>query len=516
MNRKRVLENKRLSPEDREFLSLVKRAAVANPFGCEREMLDVEIARTNAACGADQRINKTLMAVQARMTALEGSKGLSIQEYGGTDKNLVEFGYWFLVFYKYRKKFDMLIREQLKADKKPGLLQTSPVKVSFASEALDFLENRGFSQEHAQRFFELCYQLRRAYFFIKQTLAGTGPSMRKLRHDLWCGVFTQNIELYSYYLWDRMEEFSTLILGETGTGKGTAAAAIGRSGHIPFDIKKQRFAESFSKLFLAVNLSGFAETLIESELFGYKKGAFTGAMENYSGVFSRCSPHGSILLDEIGELPGRLQIKLLQVFQERFFYPVGSHKEERFHGRVIAATNRPLEALRNKGGFRDDFYYRLCSDIIVVPPLRQRIQEEPAELDGLIGHLVRRMLGRSSPEIAGMVRRVIDSQLGPEYPWHGNVRELEQCVRRVLLRNSYAGGGFAVREDLGGRLGELLKAGEITAHELVGGYCKLLRQRLGTYEEVARRAGLDRRTVAKYIREWDHGETGEEDALEEE
>ena len=127
-----------------------------------------------------------------------------------------------------------------------------------------------------------------------------------------------------------------MLLGETGTGKGTAAAAIGRSGYIPFDERQGRFAESFMRGFIALNLSQFPETLIESELFGHRKGAFTGAVEAHQGVLARCSPYGAIFLDEIGDVPVPVQIKLLQVLQERTFCPVGSHEA----GAVSRARHR--------------------------------------------------------------------------------------------------------------------------------------------------------------------------------
>src|SRR5213078_1832008 len=133
------------------------------------------------------------------------------------------------------------------------------------------------------------------------------------------------------------------------------------------------FAESFTRTFISLNLSQFPEALIESELFGHKKGAFTGAIEAHEGVFARCSPHGAIFLDELGEVSIPTQIKLLQVLQERTFSPVGSREKLRFCGRVIAATNSELDELRRQKVFRDDFYYRLCSDILTVPSLRQRI-----------------------------------------------------------------------------------------------------------------------------------------------
>jgi transcriptional regulator with GAF, ATPase, and Fis domain len=247
--------------------------------------------------------------------------------------------------------------------------------------------------------------------------------------------------------------------------------------------------------------------LIESALFGHRKGAFTGAIENYQGVFDQCSPYGAILLDEIGEISKPIQIKLLQVLQEREFTPVGSQKKSRFQGRVITATNRPLKKLRGEGIFRDDFYYRLCSDIIVVPPLRQRIAEDPSELDPLLDITIKRLIGRASLKLVAAIRQIIDASLGPDYLWPGNVRELEQCVRRIFLKGRYAGDEAAADLDLAQTLINGIDQGNIDSYELTSGYCYLLYQRHQTFEEVARRTGLDRRTVKKYIQDWKGDET---------
>jgi len=347
-------------------------------------------------------------------------------------------------------------------------------------------------------------------------LVGESGCMKRLRSQLWDNIFTHDISWYERCLWNRMEDFSTLLLGETGTGKGAAAAAIGRSGYIPFNPNTQKFEESFTRAFISINLSQYPEALIESELFGHRKGAFTGAIEKHDGLFARCSPHGAIFLDEIGDVAVPIQIKLLQVLQERTFSPVGSHEKLRFEGRVIAATNKSIDTLRREGKFRDDFYYRLCSDLITVPPLRQRIRETTGELDALTNHLMQRICGTGSnfpPEtksreagaIATATKRSgvamigkLKESVGKNYVWPGNVRELEQAIRRIMLTGTYQG-DQAIEHSNEASLEQSMDAGDLTAKELVAKYCCDLYDVYGNYGEVARRTGLDWRTVKKHI-----------------
>ena len=325
--------------------------------------------------------------------------------------------------------------------------------------------------------------------------------MGKLRCDLWNNVFTFDIREYEKNLWNRMEDFSTLILGETGSGKGAAAAAIGRSGFIPFDAVKGTFVESFTRNFIGVNLSQFPESLIESELFGHKKGAFIGAIDDQSGVFALCTPHGSIFIDEIGDASIPVQIKLLQVLQERTFSPLGERTKCRFNGRVIAATNKPLDSLLQRGVFREDFYYRLCSDVITVPPLRQRLEEDPMEMDALLELLVERTLGEPSSRWVSLIRDRLYHDLGENYAWPGNVRELEQAVRRIVLSREYRGHLYSkpAPDNLSGQMQLGISKGNLTAKQLLSAYCALLYKQHENLEEVARRTQMDRRTVKKYL-----------------
>lgn len=481
-----------LLSSDREFFTLVGQAAFANPFSETRSALDVAIGGKGAATPQAEQVDAALLRVRERLRELETRDAIDIRRYTADDGRVLATVHLFDLFHRYAEAFDGLVQEQIRAD------EDCP-PVPFAAEAIGTLKRRGFSAEAAVRYFALFYQIRRAYRFVRTGLAGISPCMRQLRLELWNNVFTRDIRLYDDYLWDRMEDFSTLLFGETGAGKGAAAAAVGRSGFIPFDAGRGRFTESFTRSFIALNLSQFPPALIESELFGHRKGAFTGAVEAHEGLFARCSPHGAIFLDEIGEVGAPIQIKLLQVLQDRVFTPVGSHERRRFSGRVIAATNRSPEELRGGGMMREDFYYRLCSDVIHVPPLRQRLKEEPRELGVLLRELATRLTGRDEPALARAIHEALLRSPGPDYAWPGNVRELEQAVRRVLLNGVYSGrpspaAEAADRDPFLAAVG----AGRLDAEALLAGYCARLHARLGTYEDVARLLRLDRRTVRRY------------------
>jgi hypothetical protein len=481
---------KKLAAEEREFLGTVAAATFTNPFSRERLELDrkiIGVARANPP--REEMIRALAARVTEHAQKMEREGRADIRFYQGEEQRIVGMTLLFSVWHRFRDDLDRLILMQVGAG-------DTPLRVPFAGEVLGALVHYGFPPEAARKYFAAFYQLRRAFYFIESSLVGVSPCMHTLRLHLWNCVFTCNLDLYSSHLWNRMEDFSTLLLGETGTGKGTVAAAIGRSGFIPFDLDKGCFAESFTRNFIAVNLAQYPESLIESELFGHRKGAFTGAVEHHEGVFSRCSPHGSIFLDEIGDLTVPVQTKLLKVLQERTFRPVGSYEARRFHGRVIAATNRPLDDLRRSGQFRADFYYRLCSDIVTVPPLRQRLREEPRELEVLVVHILSRMVDEAQPELVNRVLDVLRRDLPPNYPWPGNVRELEQAVRRILLTGSYRSDDLANGNK---KICLEIEEGNVDAPTLLKTYCRLLYERYATYEEVARHTKLDRRTVKKYL-----------------
>jgi sigma-54 dependent transcriptional regulator, flagellar regulatory protein len=482
----------RLSAPDQEFFAALADVVFGNPFTPQRDQLIVRLA-PGAPLGdltSDREALARVVGPRLEPWLREGAPAL--QKLSTEDRRLLEPGFLYVCYQRCVPQLDALIEAQAG---KGG----APTAVPFADEAIADLVRSGFPEERAVRYFALFFQLRRAFYFILDSLAGECESMRRLREALWNNVLTHDMRGYDAALWNRMEDFSTLLLGETGTGKGSAAAAIGRSEFIPYVPEQRRFAANFAESFITINLSQFPETLIESELFGHRKGAFTGAIEHHEGVFERCNAHGALFLDEIGEASIPVQIKLLQVLQERTFTALGGHEKKRFSGRVIAATNRPLAALRRDGRFRDDFFYRLCSDVIEVPTLRQRIAESPAELEQLVRLLVARVTGAKSPELVADVLEALETSLPNGYAWPGNVRELEQAVRRILLTGRYAAERPLAGQGEDEALLDKLRTGELTAAELLAQYCALLYRRLGTYAEVAKRTGLDPRTSRKYV-----------------
>jgi PAS domain S-box-containing protein len=207
---------------------------------------------------------------------------------------------------------------------------------------------------------------------------------------------------------------TVLITGESGTGKGLFARAI-------HDLSPRR-----EKPFVKVNCAALTETLLESEVFGHVKGAFTGAIADKLGRFE-AADGGTIFLDEIGEISPALQVKLLRVLQDREFERVGSSKTQRVDIRVIAATNRDLKAALAAGQFRGDLYYRLNVIPVSVPPLRERKEDIPLLVDHVLKRLKRRGLERVKAVTPEAMRCLM------EYPWPGNIRELENVLERGMV-----------------------------------------------------------------------------------
>ncbi|MBK1630174.1 hypothetical protein CKO31_05335 [Thiohalocapsa halophila] len=233
----------------------------------------------------------------------------------------------------------------------------------------------------------------------KLDLVGQGPAMQQLFKLM--ALLTDN-------------DMPVLIHGESGVGKELVARGLHRHG-------RRR-----EQPFVAVNCAAIPAELLESELFGHVRGAFTGAVEARSGKLAAAGA-GTLLLDEVGELPPPLQVKLLRVLQERCFEPVGEHRPQRLQARLLAATNRDLPREVTAGRFREDLYHRLNTISLHIPPLRQRLEDLPL--------LARHFLARAAAELERPAPTLAPDALDAlrRHHWPGNVRELEHLLRRSLL-----------------------------------------------------------------------------------
>jgi two-component system response regulator PilR (NtrC family) len=270
--------------------------------------------------------------------------------------------------------------------KSPGLVDEIKLAINRALEKMAFSrQNFAFKRDAATR-------------NSLDNIVGVSPAMEKLKQTIRTVASTQS---------------TVLIYGESGTGKELVARAV--------HVCSPRAAEPF----VSINCGAFPETLLESELFGYVKGAFTGANQNKRGLFEVADP-GTIFLDEISEMSLTMQVKLLRVLQERSVRPVGGTSEIPIDVRVIAATNRDLDKLVAENAFREDLYYRLNVIPVSVPPLRERRED--------IALLVNHFLKKYAPAAGKSILRVGHSSLEAlsAYEWPGNVRQLENTIERAV------------------------------------------------------------------------------------
>ncbi len=348
--------------------------------------------------------------------------------------------------------------------------------------------------------FAICFQIRRAFHHIHHCIIGGSLASAELRARIWESIFTHDMGRYRRCLYDRMGDLPTLVTGPTGTGKELVAQAVGLSRYVPFAPEKRAFAADYVNCLRALNLSALSPMLIESELFGHRRGAFTGALDDKTGWLESCGAFDTVFLDEIGDLDPAIQVKLLRVLQDRLFQRLGDTVNRRFEGKIIAATNRDLPERIASGQFRTDFYYRLCADQIVTVSLAEQLQGSGDELQHFVRFIAHRLVGEEEcNQLTREAMAWIEGKLGYSYAWPGNVRELEQCIRNIMIHNDYQAPPRLGKES--GALRSALDQGELTADELLRWYCTTVYRKTGSYQETARLLQLDRRTVKAKIDE---------------
>ena len=342
-------------------------------------------------------------------------------------------------------------------------------------------------------------QLQRAFFNIFHCVVGRSWPIAQLRARIWQSIFTHDMRRYRSSLYNKMNEIATLVTGPSGTGKELVARAVGLSQYLPFDVKTTSFLGADDESFFAINLSACSPTLIESELFGHEKGSFTGATARRIGFLESAGRYGCVFLDEIGELDLAIQVKLLRVLQNREFQRIGDNKTKTFEGKIISATNRELMSEIETGKFREDFYYRLCSDVIVTPPLVDQLEDRPDEFEFLVKFLASRIAPGNEDSLTVDVMNWFDEKLPTDYTWPGNMRELEQCVRNIMIHNNYLPRTTSHQKGEHDELATRIRNLSLTADELVGHYCQIVYEKTKSYEKAASILNLDRRTVRAKI-----------------
>ena len=498
------------SARERSFLEAASRIGSANPFlpelfDHEREALGSEFVDDapvwSMKVADPQRFRPNIAKTTARVeAAIERAKQKLREGAVGTERELELYQdvalYW--LYYRYYEPIHS-------SGYAPGPGKGSQHGWRFYIQFLRDWDScfrlagvqwpGGYEPAHT---FACFYQIVRAFHNIFEHIIGGSLPAARLRAQVWQSLFTHDIGRYRRTMFARMGDFATLITGPSGTGKELVARAIALSRYVPFDAQRMTFSDGDGAAFHPINIAAMPATLVESELFGHRRGAFTGAVRDQRGWLEMCTELGSVFLDEIGDLDTEIQVKLLRVIETRSFHAVGDPGPRRFHGKLIAATNRDLASRIREGAFREDLYYRLCSDLIVTPSLGQQVRESPEVLGELVLFMAQRVAGQESDGLASEAKEWIDKNLGRDYEWPGNYRELEQCVRNLLIRREYRPARTAQpRADDDVFAGA--KEGTLTASELLSRYCTLVYARTGSYEETARRLGMDRRTVKSKV-----------------
>ncbi len=504
------------TPTERAQARRLAELSLVNPFLPRRVTLEAEVLGGRAQAEDDSwslafhpghERSQVTDELLKRLTALvtRHRPGLApLPPANGADMETYERVARFYLYLKLQRDFHRAANEAVEdPGAKTHRMECWNLFVEEATRCLRLPGQPVLDEPGAARLFAVLFQIRRAFVHIYKHIVGRSPVVARLRAAVWESIFTHDLERYISSRHQRMGDITTLITGPSGSGKELVARAIGLSRYVPFDPRAQAFVENFAGSFHALNLSALSPTLIESELFGHKRGAFTGALADHAGWLERCSPHGTVFLDEIGELDVAVQVKLLRILQTRVFQRVGDSVERRFRGKIVTASNRDLDAAIVAHRFRADLYYRLCADILVTPSLHEQLAGSPGDLALWVEYIARQMGEDEPAPLVAEVIEWVEKNLGQDYPWPGNFRELEQCVSNIWIRKTYRPVSPARHADLATPRDDAwldaARAGTLTADELLRAYCARVFSLTGNYRAAARKLKLDWRTVRLHL-----------------
>jgi transcriptional regulator with AAA-type ATPase domain len=501
-----------LSHAERAFLDAVGRVARANPFLPER------VAAERDALGADYRFagavwypGQELVVHRENLRLLHDRLGVLLERLRAAlaagawataaEREAYEIACFYYLYDSFDERLETLIE-------RPAA--RVPFYDAFAAEVTRLFALPGSPPPpEPGHLFAVFFQIRRVFHYLIGDLLGTTLALAKLRASVWASILSCDVFRYHRSLYQEGDDLPTLVTGPTGTGKDVVARVIGRCRYVAFDVEGRRFVADHHRTYHAVNLSELAPSVLESELFGHVRGAFTGALcDSQPGWLEQIKVGGTLFLDEIGDLPLSVQVKLLRVIQNREFSRVGSREVLPFHGKLVTATHRDLGAMMRREEFRADLYYRISVDRITTPSLRAQLDEAPGELGRLVRSIVsRRKLARS--DVDATTERVeawILRHAPADYAWSGNMRELADCVGSVVWQDTFAFEAelasssaplsrrslARIPEEWRGVLG-----GELSLDQVMNQVVTIELARTGNQAETARRLAIDPRMVSR-------------------
>jgi DNA-binding NtrC family response regulator len=485
-------------------LEVAEALAFTNPFSTERNVIEEKVIdyfgktekRNKRFIEIDPRLDQVLYWLSKAEDSLLGNTSEAV----GSPKWSKRKGAlaYFCLFHEILPELDSLSSDSISGEHRTRSVFRLLEKGIERRKSL--IENDANSLwKSPGHLFACFYQLRRAFLYVSSGIRGQSKPIQELRSRVWESVFTQDMLSYQQWMHQVVGRFPTLILGPSGSGKEVVADAIARSRFIPYNEKKGEFVAKPDQTFHPLHLSSLSETLLESALFGHREGSFTGAIRDHKGIFQCAGNHGSVFLDEIGEVSEAVQVKLLRVLQSGEYQPIGSAKKDFFAGKIIAATHRNQGQHVDAGRMREDFYYRLCGDQVRTISLREILDDSPKELDVFISFICEKLFGqRGGAELSPRISKIMAEAMPADYKWPGNFRELEQAVRNIVITGEYhpAEGRSKVND-----INEYYEGCAFKMNQWVSLYAEQAYQRFGSYLEAGNRLGVDQRTLKKWVQE---------------
>ncbi len=486
-------------------LTEVRKLTFENPFGHERAERESRMLQQLGAHPGEKHPLKLASSSFRRLlpwirsteeALLKRLKTQALEEKWKDHASCLAF---FALYHEVANDLDRLINSRTDDSQQNRQLYTKIQQgVAARHRLIEGMTERIWNQP--DHLFACFYQLRRAFHYIHNEIIGDSAPIRRLRMQVWESVFTKDMMSYQQWMYHAVGRFPTLILGPSGSGKEIVARAIGLSRFIPYNVKAGRFEASALTSFHPVNLSALTETLIESELFGHRKGAFTGATQDRAGLFASAGSYGTVFLDEIGDVSHATQVKLLRLLQSGEYQAVGDNQTQHYAGKILAATHKDLHAEMEAGRFREDFFYRLCGDQVHTVALSEILQDRPEELVSSVHYICRKLFGATgADELSPRIVATLQSQVPANYEWPGNFRELEQAVRNIVVRNEYQ----AVRRQSPSsptqQISQAFQHSSMTMAEWTRAYAKQAYQLFGNYKQAAERLEVDQRTIKKWV-----------------